>query len=85
MPFALITGASKGIGKAISGNLAERGYNLLLIARSEELLQAAAAEFTTAFRIKCYYLALDLATDQAADRVYAWCAENQFPITVLVN
>ena len=39
MNYALITGASKGIGKAIAEELASRNINVLLIARSTSLLQ----------------------------------------------
>lgn len=40
MKSAVITGASKGIGRALSIHLARQGYNLLLIARTESLLQS---------------------------------------------
>ena len=42
MSTAIITGASKGIGKAIAEELAERKINVLLIARTESLLQEQA-------------------------------------------
>ncbi|MDP4130769.1 MAG: SDR family oxidoreductase [Bacteroidota bacterium] len=85
MPFALITGASKGIGKAIALSLAARGYDLLLIARSEDLLKEASIEISTGSGRLCHYLALDLSTDHAAELVHAWCTKNQFPVSVLVN
>ncbi len=85
MPFALITGASKGIGKAIARALAARGYDLLLVARSEDLLKEISSEISTGSTISCHYLAIDLAGDQAAATVHEWCKNNHFPISILVN
>ncbi|MEU3663293.1 SDR family oxidoreductase [Streptomyces sp. NPDC032940] len=43
MPVAIITGASKGLGRAFAGALAERGWDLVLDARTPEVLEGAAA------------------------------------------
>jgi NAD(P)-dependent dehydrogenase (short-subunit alcohol dehydrogenase family) len=43
MPVAIITGASKGLGRALAEALAERGWNLVLDARTPEALEATAA------------------------------------------
>ena len=85
MPFALITGASKGIGKAIAELLAARGYDLLLVARSADLLEKVAAEIHTTSKRNCQWLALDLAGDQSAEAVFEWCNKNNFAVSVLVN
>lgn len=85
MPFALITGASKGIGKSIARTLASRGYDLLLVARSEELLKTVSEEISTGSVVTCHYLTIDLAAEQAADMVYSWCQNNHFPVSILVN
>jgi short-subunit dehydrogenase len=85
MPFALITGGSKGIGKAIAETLAGRGYDLLLVARSAELLEKVSTEIQTSSKRICRWLALDLATDNAAESVFNWCIENQFEVSILVN
>jgi short-subunit dehydrogenase len=85
MPFALITGASKGIGKSIAEQLAARGYDLLLIARSADLLEQVAKEISLSTNKNCQWLALDLAQFQAAESVFEYCNKNQLVVSVLVN
>jgi short-subunit dehydrogenase len=85
MPFALITGASKGIGKAIAELLAARGYDLLLVARSADQLEKVAEEIQTASKRICKWLALDLSGNQSAETVAEWCINNHFEVAVLVN
>jgi uncharacterized protein len=85
MPFALITGASKGIGKAIAEQLAGRGYDILLVARSSGLLEQVSKEIHSATNRNCQWLALDLAGENAAETVFEWCNANQFEVSVLVN
>lgn len=85
MPFALITGASKGIGKAIAELLAARGYDLLLVARSADLLEQISSQIHTVTNRKCLWLAMDLAEDQAAESIFAWCDQNHYEVAVLVN
>ncbi len=85
MPFALITGGSKGIGKAIAESLAERGYDLLLVARSAQILEQVSNEINASTKRICRWLAVDLSADNSADTVFNWCIENQFGISILVN
>lgn len=85
MNYALITGSSKGIGKAIAVSLAKRKYNLLLIARSEKLLQLLTEELNNTFKIEVKYLALDLSEPSAALEVKNWVDQNNFPVSVLIN
>lgn len=83
MKSAIITGASKGLGKAFAEELYGMGYNVLLIARSEELLK----ELTTALtgKQRAHYLVLDLARPEAAEQIYSWCIRQNFKPDVLIN
>lgn len=83
--YALITGASKGIGKEIAAELAKKNYNLLLVARSEELLKSTALELQTKYGVKTQYLAIDLAAVGVAQQVFEWVSKNNFDLQVLVN
>ena len=85
MAYALITGASKGIGLAIAQELARRKFDLLLVARSASLLEQVAHRLATEQGIKTDYLAIDLADTGAAQRVFDWCNQKQYLVRMLVN
>jgi len=83
--YALITGASKGIGRSIVEELARRGYNVLLVARSGDVLRQAAAEIRARYTVKADWLAIDLSAAEAPQMVYEWCREKGYALKVLVN
>ena len=85
MKYALITGASKGIGRAISQELASRGINVLLVARDYLLLEELANSLKAAHQIEAHYLALDLATTDAVSKLNQWIETNNYSINILVN
>ncbi|MDB5282377.1 MAG: short-chain dehydrogenase [Bacteroidota bacterium] len=85
MAYALITGASKGIGKAIAIELAKRKYNLILVARSEQLLQELANEMQLSYKVEVQYLAIDLSQPDAAMQVAGFVKQKNIALNVLVN
>ncbi len=68
-PWALITGASSGIGKEFAVQLATQGFNLVLVARRAPLLQTLAAELETKYVIRTRAVDLDLAEDNFLARL----------------
>ena len=85
MAFALITGASKGIGRSIAIQLSRRGKDVLLVARNAAMLEQAAAEIASTCKVKALYLATDLSHPDAAQQVFDWCRDNNYTVDVLVN
>ncbi|XWW44851.1 SDR family oxidoreductase [Fibrella sp. USSR17] len=85
MSYALITGASRGIGLAIAAELAQRKYNLLLVARSGDQLQALARQLAADYQVKVDFLAVDLSDPVASQQVVDWCKGNNYEVGVLVN
>ncbi|MER3471216.1 MAG: NAD(P)-dependent oxidoreductase [Chitinophagaceae bacterium] len=85
MSLALITGASKGIGKAIAFQLAAKGNNLLLVARNEQLLQSVAEEIKKVYPIAVDYFAIDLSQQGAAKKIFDWCQQKRYTVSILVN
>ena len=84
-PYALITGASKGIGKSIAYQLAKQGYPLLLVARSEAELKALSDDLQIQYGIEALFLSIDLSTNGASQKVTDWIKTNNYPVGVLVN
>lgn len=85
MSYALITGGSKGIGKEIAKLLAAKGYNLLLVARSENELATAKTELEAAYKVSVDILSADLSLDGAAHKVKDWATEGGRQISILIN
>ena len=83
--YALVTGASRGIGRAIALELARRGYDLLLVARSEDQLTTLAQAIGDTHQRQARVLALDLAAPDAAAAVAAWAQAQTDQLAVLVN
>jgi len=63
--WAVVTGASSGIGKAIATNLAQTGLNLVLVARSRDVLEEMAASFSTLYGVDVRVVCIDLALETA--------------------
>ena len=85
MTYALITGASKGIGKAMAFELASRKHNILLVARSEDLLKSVAHKLITDYGVQVAYLVADLSSPIAPQEVYNWCITKNYTIDILIN
>jgi uncharacterized protein len=83
--YAVITGASKGIGKAISFELAKKQYNLVLVARSADLLEIVKKEIQSIHKIKIETLALDLSANDSASKLLAFCEAKKLDVSILVN
>lgn len=82
--YALVTGASKGIGREIALLLARAGYHLLLVARSEADLQQV-AKLANEYKVNAFYLLIDLSMKDAAEAVATWCKSKASSLTILVN
>jgi uncharacterized protein len=63
-PWALVTGASSGIGEEFARQAAASGINVVLVARREERLREVAAELTARYEVQARVAALDLGRDQ---------------------
>lgn len=66
-PWAVVTGASSGIGRELASHLAEAKLNLVLVARSKDSLEQFAAQLTARHRCQCRVVSLDLALETGLD------------------
>ena len=65
-PWAVVTGASEGIGAAFATELASKGLNLVLVARREDRLEAMSRELTSKFQVEVRIQPTDLASKSSA-------------------
>ncbi|MDO7882251.1 SDR family NAD(P)-dependent oxidoreductase [Salinibacterium soli] len=85
MATALVTGGTSGIGAQFARQLAARGFDLVLVARDEERLDAVAAELHAASGIHVETLRADLGDRSDVDRVARRIEDPDRPIDVVIN
>jgi uncharacterized protein len=83
--YALITGASRGLGMAFARALAQRHCNLVLVARSAEPLHALASELQRSTPISVIAIQLDLSTAGAPQILAEQLSRGGIPVELLVN
>jgi uncharacterized protein len=83
--FALITGASRGLGMAFARALAERDHNLVLVARSAEPLHALANELRRSTPASVIAIQADLSFPGAVQILTEQLSNGEIPIDLLVN
>ena len=83
--WALVTGASAGIGKALAEELAKGGTNLLLTARREGRLRSIASELSSKHDIRSEVLVADLAEPSAPHAIFQFAQQKDLVIDLLVN
>ena len=85
MPYALVSGGSKGIGYAVATALAKRKYNLVLIARSTGELGAAKQRLEGQYSIQVEILSFDLSQEGSAEAIANWCIKKNIPLKMICN
>jgi hypothetical protein len=83
--WALVTGASAGIGEAFARELARRGWNLVLTARRLDRLATLAGELTGQCGVRCVTIVADLADPGAPAAIFAATRSQGLDIDLLVN
>lgn len=85
MTTALVTGASSGIGAVFAEKLAQRGHDLVLIARSRDKLEAIANSLSQQHGIRTTVIAQDLTDVNAGEVIVSRLEQQHIAIDVLIN
>ncbi|MEX1239100.1 MAG: SDR family NAD(P)-dependent oxidoreductase [Cyclobacteriaceae bacterium] len=85
MKYTLITGACKGIGKALAYECASWKMNVLLVSNDIVCLQAVVDDIRAQKGVESHCLYIDLMEEGAAERVHQWITHNNYEVNILIN
>ncbi|MCJ7449120.1 MAG: SDR family NAD(P)-dependent oxidoreductase [Bacteroidales bacterium] len=83
--YALVTGASSGIGWHISEELAKQGYSVIAVSNQPEKLADLKIKMEHAYNIIIITFNIDLAQEYSAQQIFDYCEKHNFFVEVLVN
>ncbi|PKQ66723.1 SDR family NAD(P)-dependent oxidoreductase [Raineya orbicola] len=83
--FALITGGSRGLGKAIAENFAQRKIPIILVALPEKVLIETAQYLQNTYQVDVKTFGIDLTEQDAPQKVFDFVQENKLKVKYLVN
>jgi uncharacterized protein len=83
--YALVTGASSGIGECFARALARRGQNVVTVARSKDKLEAMAQDLAAKHGIEAVPLPVDLSEPGAAQHLAQELQQRQIKVNLLIN
>ena len=84
-PWALVTGASSGIGAEFCRQLAAKGYQLILVARRVDKLHAVADELRESFDVNSIIITADLSKKDACEKIAGRLKDENITVEYLVN
>jgi|TARA_B110000263_G_scaffold79306_1_gene69225 NAD(P)-dependent dehydrogenase (short-subunit alcohol dehydrogenase family) len=82
---AIVTGGSKGLGKAMAAGLASAGANLVLVSRNQAEVEAAADEISRDYGVQAIGIQADVTSEEQVQGVVDTCIEKFGKIDVLIN
>ncbi|BAP32044.1 short chain dehydrogenase/reductase family oxidoreductase [Chryseobacterium sp. StRB126] len=82
--YAVVTGASQGLGKAFAENLAEKNINLILVSLPDQSLKELSRELEEKYHIKVHCYEVDLSVNENVMKLTEWL-NSSFNIYILIN
>lgn len=84
MNYALITGASSGIGRCYAEDMARRGYNIIAVSNQQHELEVVAEKLHAKYGIAVHTIYADLSAQNAARSIFDRCEAEEWQVDVLI-
>ena len=82
--LALVTGGSRGIGKAIALEFAVNGIDVVVTGRNERRLEETSRELRD-YAVNAYHVGADIGIPEGAEKIYGFLEHNELAVNILIN